>query len=76
MTQTSTTERAALAATLGQQPAPAAAPAQPARVIASEAQALEAAHAFAAQIAPGALQRDRDRTLPWQEVAQFSDSGL
>lgn len=76
MTQTSSNELAALASTLGQQPPPASAPARPARVIASEEQALQAARAFAAQIAPGALQRDRDRRLPWQEVQQFSDSGL
>jgi len=61
---------------LGTQPHPAPAPAQPAQVIRDEAQALEVAHEFARSIAGGARQRDRDRTLPWREVEQFSQSGL
>ena len=76
MTQTSTQELQALASTPGSQPAPAAPPARPAHIIGSEAEALEAARSFAALIAPGALARDRDRLLPWQEVEQFSQSGL
>ncbi|WFF82424.1 SfnB family sulfur acquisition oxidoreductase [Delftia tsuruhatensis] len=76
MTQTSTQELQALASTPGSQPAPAAPAARPAHIIGSEAEALEAARSFAALIAPGALARDRDRLLPWQEVEQFSRSGL
>ena len=74
MTQTSTRELQALASTHVSPPAPL--PAQPAHVIGSEAEALQAARTFAYSIAAGARQRDRDRILPWQEVEQFSHSGL
>ncbi|WP_280187737.1 SfnB family sulfur acquisition oxidoreductase [Delftia sp. PS-11] len=74
MTQTSTRELQALASTHASPPAPL--PAQPAHVIGSEAEALQAARTFAYSIAAGARQRDRDRILPWQEVEQFSHSGL
>ncbi|CAB5688250.1 Flavin-dependent monooxygenase, oxygenase subunit HsaA [Delftia tsuruhatensis] len=76
MTQTSTQELRALACTPGGRPQPAPLPAQPAHIIRNEAEALEAARSFAALVAPGALQRDRDRLLPWREVEQFSHSGL
>ncbi|MFP6562438.1 SfnB family sulfur acquisition oxidoreductase [Paraburkholderia sp. B3] len=46
------------------------------RRIASDAEALEAAHALAAAIAPGASQRDRERTLPWDELDLWSEGGL
>jgi SfnB family sulfur acquisition oxidoreductase len=46
------------------------------RRIASDAEALEAARALAAAIAPGASQRDRERALPWNELDQWSESGL
>ena len=74
MTQTSTRELQALASTHVSPPAPL--PAQPAHVIGSKAEALQAARTFAYSIAAGARQRDRDRILPWQEVEQFSHSGL
>ncbi|XAH24353.1 SfnB family sulfur acquisition oxidoreductase [Xylophilus sp. GW821-FHT01B05] len=50
----------------------------PARVqrIASDAQALEAAHRLAATFAVGASQRDRERRLPWDELHLWSESGL
>ena len=74
MTQTSTRELQALASTHASSPAPL--PAQPAHVIGSKAEALQAARTFAYSIAAGARQRDRDRILPWQEVEQFSHCGL
>jgi SfnB family sulfur acquisition oxidoreductase len=40
------------------------------------AQAIEAAHAFAASIKDGAAERDRDRTLPIAEIERFSATGL
>jgi SfnB family sulfur acquisition oxidoreductase len=46
------------------------------RRITSDAEALEAAHALAAAIAPGASQRDRERVLPWDELELWSESGL
>ncbi|HEY4804961.1 MAG TPA: SfnB family sulfur acquisition oxidoreductase [Paraburkholderia sp.] len=50
----------------------------PARVkrIADDAQALAAARALAAAIAPGASRRDRERALPWDELDLWSESGL
>ena len=45
-------------------------------IIQSEAQALQAAERFAQLVADKALERDRDRILPYQEVEQFSQSGL
>lgn len=49
---------------------------QTAHIIRTEAEALQAAEQFAQSIATGALARDRDRTLPFNEVEQFSQSGL
>ena len=46
------------------------------RVITNDAQALEAAHTLAALYAPGAAERDRQRTLPWAELDLWSESGL
>ncbi|MCU4120008.1 SfnB family sulfur acquisition oxidoreductase [Variovorax sp. N23] len=50
----------------------------PSRVhrIANDAEALEAAHRLAAEFAPGASQRDRERLLPWDELDRWSESGL
>ncbi|THT99945.1 SfnB family sulfur acquisition oxidoreductase [Lampropedia puyangensis] len=56
--------------------APVAAPAQRPHHIASEAEALALAQHYAAQWAPTALQRDRDRLLPWAEIETYSNSGL
>ena len=46
------------------------------RRIANDAEALAAAHTLAQTIAPGASQRDRERTLPWDELDSWSESGL
>ncbi|HTI00848.1 MAG TPA: SfnB family sulfur acquisition oxidoreductase [Acidisoma sp.] len=40
------------------------------------AEAIAAAHAFAASIKAGAAERDRARILPIAEIERFSDSGL
>jgi len=45
-------------------------------VIPDDLQALEAAHALAAEFAPGAAERDRERRLPRAEIDRFSGSGL
>ncbi|WP_116136597.1 SfnB family sulfur acquisition oxidoreductase [Trinickia diaoshuihuensis] len=46
------------------------------RRIVNDAQAIEAAHALAVQFGPGASRRDRERILPWDELALWSESGL
>lgn len=54
-------------------------PAKPppeAHVIRSDQEALDIAHRLAADFTTRALQRDRDRILPWQELDRFSASGL
>ncbi|RMX07700.1 SfnB family sulfur acquisition oxidoreductase [Corticibacter populi] len=80
MTKHSPSEHSAVAAPLsyaiGSHPEPAALPQAPAHRIRDEAEALQAAQTFAAAIAPGAQQRDRERILPWAEVERFSQSGL
>ncbi|MGW9065961.1 SfnB family sulfur acquisition oxidoreductase [Achromobacter animicus] len=48
----------------------------PAVRIAGDAQAIDAAHALAADFAQGAAQRDRERGLPWREIERYSASGL
>ncbi|CAN7310407.1 SfnB family sulfur acquisition oxidoreductase [Variovorax sp. LjRoot178] len=50
----------------------------PARMqrIESDSEALAAAHCLAAEFAPGASQRDRERRLPWDELDRWSESGL
>jgi len=45
-------------------------------VIRDDAHALAVARALAAELAPGAAERDRQRRLPWAEVERFSQSGL
>src|SRR4051794_22800885 len=47
-----------------------------AHIIRSDSEALEAAASFAAAIAPGAAERDRERRLPHAEVDAYSQSGL
>ena len=49
---------------------------EPARVISSDAEALQVAQEVAHQLAPGASQRDRDRRLPAAELDILSSSGL
>jgi SfnB family sulfur acquisition oxidoreductase len=44
--------------------------------VASDAEALDIAHRLAAAFAQGAAHRDRERILPFAEVADFSQSGL
>ena len=51
-------------------------PPQPPQRIASEAEALETAHRLAAQFHAGAATRDHERRLPWDEIEQYSASGL
>jgi SfnB family sulfur acquisition oxidoreductase len=51
-------------------------PSGPAHVIRDDAEALEAARRFAADIAPSASARDRDRVLPFAEIEAFSQAGL
>jgi SfnB family sulfur acquisition oxidoreductase len=48
----------------------------PAARIADDAQAIDAAHALAADFAQGAARRDRERGLPWREIERYSASGL
>jgi len=53
-------------------------PPDPSRVhrIETDAEALEVARRLAAEFAPGASQRDRERILPWEELDRWSHSGL
>lgn len=52
------------------------APRRPAHIIASDAEAIEVAQRLAEDFSREALERDRDRRLPWAELERFSDSGL
>jgi SfnB family sulfur acquisition oxidoreductase len=47
-----------------------------AHVIRDDAEAIAAARAAAAEIAGGAVLRDRERVLPYRELDQISDAGL
>ena len=58
-----------------QPPAEPSRPSIPAR-IEGGAHAIEVAHRLAAQFAPEAAQRDRERRLPWAELDAFVASGL
>ena len=51
-------------------------PTEPAHIIRSDAEAIEVAKIVAAEIAPGAALRDRDRIWPVKELDAFSQSGL
>jgi len=51
-------------------------PTEPAHIIRSDAEAIEVAKIVAAEIAPGAALRDRDRIWPRKELDAFSQSGL
>ena len=51
-------------------------PLVPAKILHSDAEALEAARTLAASARPGAARRDRQRELPWQLIEQFTASGL
>ncbi len=45
-------------------------------IIRTDAEAIETAERLAAEFAPGAAARDRDRILPWEELERFTASGL
>ncbi|MES2610106.1 MAG: SfnB family sulfur acquisition oxidoreductase [Pseudomonadota bacterium] len=49
---------------------------QPVQRIRDDAHALEVARALAADFSRGAVARDRDRILPWDELDRFTASGL
>lgn len=51
-------------------------PSEPAHIIKSDAEAIRVAKKLAAEIAPGAAIRDRDRIWPVKELDAFSQSGL
>ncbi|PLP98144.1 SfnB family sulfur acquisition oxidoreductase [Cupriavidus pauculus] len=55
---------------------PAPSPAATPHAVADDAEAIAIAHRLAAQFAPGAARRDRERLLPWDELETFSASGL
>ena len=55
---------------------PATEPLQPANILQTDEQALAAAHELAAAAQTQAIQRDRERKLPWDLVEQFTRSGL
>ncbi|GKT22840.1 acyl-CoA dehydrogenase family protein [Acidovorax sp. SUPP3334] len=44
--------------------------------IATDADAIAAAHRLAADFEPSASERDRDRRLPWDKLTRWSASGL
>lgn len=50
--------------------------ANPVHIIRSDDEALEVARALAADFREGAVARDRERHLPWDELERFSRSGL
>lgn len=50
-------------------------PRQP-RVIGNDAEALEVANGLAERFRAGASERDRERHLPWDEIEQYTASGL
>jgi SfnB family sulfur acquisition oxidoreductase len=60
----------------GRSPRPAPPAAPEAAVIGSAAEAIAAAHRYAAAIRPGAVARDRDRILPAAELADLAATGL
>jgi len=57
-------------------PADAAADPGPAHIIGSDAEALEAAQAYAARIRPGAAARDAKRERPWAQIRDLRATGL
>ena len=48
----------------------------PAARLRGDSEAIDAAHALAADFAQGAAQRDQARSLPWREIERYSASGL
>lgn len=53
-----------------------ASPIHPVQRIPSDAEALEAARVLAADFAAGAVKRDLERRLPWDEIERFTETGL
>ena len=51
-------------------------PLLPAKVLRTDAQALQAAHELATAARQHAAVRDRERQMPWAEIEQFTRSGL
>lgn len=51
-------------------------PLHPARILQNDAQAIDAAHALAAQTRLHAATRDTQRQLPWSQIEAFTRSGL
>jgi SfnB family sulfur acquisition oxidoreductase len=51
-------------------------PTRPAHVIRTDAEAIEIAKRLASAFAEGAVERDRERRLPLEEIDAFSQSGL
>ncbi|RVL84776.1 SfnB family sulfur acquisition oxidoreductase [Sinorhizobium meliloti] len=52
------------------------APATSARLISTDAEAIDVASALAARYSTEAARRDRERILPWDEIEAYSASGL
>lgn len=48
----------------------------PAHVIRSDAEAIDVARAFAAEVAPGAAARDLERRIPFDELGRLGETGL
>ncbi|PZO66399.1 MAG: SfnB family sulfur acquisition oxidoreductase [Paracoccus denitrificans] len=53
-----------------------ASPPRGVHIIASDDEAIAAAHRLAAEFAPTASDRDRERRLPWDQLEAFTASGL
>ena len=51
-------------------------PSEPAHIVQSDAEAIAIAHRLAADFAPGASERDRERISPLAQLDAFSQSGL
>lgn len=49
---------------------------RPTRLIAGDAEAISVAHEIAVELTKGAIRRDRDRVLPFEEIERLSDAGL
>ena len=58
------------------EPTPAQAPRNAPHRITTDAESIIAAQHYAARIAPGAAQRDRERLLPWDALDDFVATGL
>ncbi|MGV6394866.1 SfnB family sulfur acquisition oxidoreductase [Pseudomonas caspiana] len=59
-----------------QHPADTPPPLRPTKILGTDQQAIDAAHALAAEARLSAAHRDSQRQLPWQAIEQFTQSGL